>query len=173
MPKHDPEFNSRSVHSLDGKARLIVPTRLRIQTGEIEERIGFWLTRGPNNCITLHTPDGWAQIKGRLKDDELPFLTDKRRAFNRLFFSDANYCPCDPQGRLTIPTDLKAYAKIDKEVILVGAGSYAEIWDVKLWQQYYERESPRYDELLNELRNDAETLPQTSRPAEAGQTTTS
>ncbi|MBM4083323.1 MAG: division/cell wall cluster transcriptional repressor MraZ, partial [Planctomycetes bacterium] len=168
-----PKLNGRSVHSLDSKGRLIMPTRVRMQTGEIPERLGFWLTRGSDNCICVYTPKAWDEIGERLRDDQQPFSTDTERAFRRLFFSDATYCACDPQGRMTIPAELKSYAKIDKEVVLVGAGSYAEIWDTKLWEQYYERESPRYGQLLNELRNGAKTQPQGTRPTEGGQTTTS
>ena len=42
----------------------------------------------------------------------------------------------DKQGRVTIPPALRAYAGLDRELAVIGAGTRAEIWDAAAWNDY-------------------------------------
>jgi len=42
----------------------------------------------------------------------------------------------DDQGRFILPKHLKEYAKIDKNIVIIGAGSNIEIWAEEAWDEY-------------------------------------
>lgn len=41
----------------------------------------------------------------------------------------------DKQGRTLISSVLRDYAKLDKEVVFIGMGKRAEIWDKARWDE--------------------------------------
>ena len=41
----------------------------------------------------------------------------------------------DRQGRILIPAVLREFAKLEKDVVLVGVGSRIEIWNKALWTE--------------------------------------
>ena len=57
----------------------------------------------------------------------------KARAFAYFFQGSAADGELDKQGRTLIPSVLRTYAKLDKEVVFVGMGKRAEIWDKTRW----------------------------------------
>ena len=42
----------------------------------------------------------------------------------------------DKQGRILIPTQLREYAKLDKEVTFIGTSSRVEIWNSSKWAEF-------------------------------------
>ena len=58
----------------------------------------------------------------------------KVRAFIRHFCANAAECEFDKQGRIVIPPDLKNYAKIEKELVTMGAMSKIEVWSKEVWE---------------------------------------
>lgn len=43
----------------------------------------------------------------------------------------------DGQGRITLPSDLKKMAQIDKDLVFVGKFDYAEIWAAETWERKF------------------------------------
>lgn len=41
----------------------------------------------------------------------------------------------DKQGRIVIPAKLREHAGLEKEIMIIGASSRAEIWDKERWNQ--------------------------------------
>ena len=64
-------------------------------------------------------------------------LTDhhrqKARAFAYFFQGAATDGDLDKQGRTLIPANLREFAQLDKEVVFIGMGKRAEIWDKQRW----------------------------------------
>ena len=58
------------------------------------------------------------------------------RSFVRFFFSGASELEVDKQGRTVLPSNLREYAGIDKDVVIIGVGSRAEIWAGDKWEEY-------------------------------------
>ena len=48
----------------------------------------------------------------------------------------ASPCELDAQGRFVIPKQLRAYAKLKKDVVIAGAFTWGEIWDAEAWNEY-------------------------------------
>ena len=77
-------------------------------------------------------------------------MPDTARRVQRLLIGHATELDLDSNGRILLPAILREYAKIDKEVILVGQGKKFEIWANDLW------ESGRESWLTGEAENDKE-----------------
>lgn len=131
-------------HSLDLKGRITVPSKFREQLGE-----KFVATKGLDNCIFLYPMEEWKKIEEKLKS--LPFTRADVRSFARFFFSGASELEIDRQGRTLIPQNLREYASIDKELIIIGVGSRIEIWSADKWGQYTVNAESSYEEIAENL----------------------
>ena len=76
----------------------------------------------------------WIAFEEKLND--LPTTTDKKaRAFAYFFQGSAIDGDLDKQGRTLIPAALRDFARLGKEVVFVGMGKRAEIWDKARWDE--------------------------------------
>jgi len=133
-------------HSVDPKGRLIVPSKFRDGLGQ-----NFVITKGLDNCLFVYPMEEWLVIERKLKS--LPFTKADARAFVRFFFSGANECELDKQGRILLPSNLREYGKFDKDVVIIGVSSRIEIWSKELWENYSESEDMDYEEIAEKLQD--------------------
>ncbi|NLT19545.1 MAG: division/cell wall cluster transcriptional repressor MraZ [Syntrophomonadaceae bacterium] len=131
-------------HTLDVKGRITIPSRFREQ---LLER--FVATKGLDNCIFLYPMDEWQAIENKLKS--LPFTRADVRSFARFFFSGASELEVDKQGRVVLPGNLRDYAGIDKDVVIIGVGTRVEIWSYDSWNEYNQRAASGYEEIAESL----------------------
>ena len=116
-------------HNIDAKGRLIIPAKFRDELGE-----NFVITKGMENCLYVYPENEWAAFEEKL--NALPTTTDKKaRAFAYFFQGSAVDGDLDKQGRTLIPAVLRKYAMLDKEVVFIGMGKRAEIWDKARWDE--------------------------------------
>ncbi len=115
-------------HSVDVKGRVIMPVKLREDIGET-----FILTKGLDGCLFAYSQTEWTNFEEKLKT--LPLTNKNARDFVRFFLSGAIECEIDKQGRFLIPGNLRDYAKLDKEIVILGVGTRIEIWDKQIWQK--------------------------------------
>lgn len=131
-------------HSLDDKYRLIVPSRFR------EELAGrFVLTRGLDTCLFGFPMDEWRRQEQMIT--QLPMTMADGRAFSRLFFSGASECELDKQGRAVVPAHLREYAKIERDIVIIGVSSRFEVWSADGWDAYMSRMSGSYEAIAEKL----------------------
>lgn len=131
-------------HLIDEKGRVTVPARLREGLGD-----KFIMAKGLENCLFLFPMDEWARIQERLKS--LSLTRSDARAFTRFLFSGAQEVQVDRQGRVLISPNLREYAALDKEVVLVGVSTRAEIWAKEQWERYKERAEASFAEVAEKL----------------------
>lgn len=67
------------------------------------------------------------------------------------FFSGAAECEWDKQGRANLPANLREYAQLDKECVVIGAGSRAEIWSRDNWDRYYKQSEESFGDIAEKL----------------------
>ena len=115
-------------HTIDAKGRLIIPSKFRELLGE-----EFVLTRGLDGCLSIYPMDEWVAFEEKLR--ALPLTNKDARTFSRFFVAGATTCQLDKQGRILIPQNLRQYAKLQKDLVIVGASNRAEIWDQEKWEQ--------------------------------------
>lgn len=117
-----PRFTGSVDHALDDKGRLIVPARFRERLGA-----GFVLTIAqPDPCLALYPSVTWSEFCARL--EEAPRKDERFRRLVRQLFAHTEEVACDAQGRLLIPTTLRTYAGIDRDVTSIGALNRVEVW---------------------------------------------
>ena len=110
-------------HSVDAKGRLFVPSKLREELGE-----SFYVTLGLDHCLSVYTEAGWQAIVD--KYNALPISQARKMRF---LFANAAKCEPDAQGRILLPAKLRAYAGLQKDVVVIGVSNRAEIWDAEKW----------------------------------------
>lgn len=121
-------------HNVDVKGRVSVPSKFRNDLGQT-----FVITKGLDNCLFMYSKQEWETFELKLK--ELPLTSQDARSFVRFFFAGAAECEVDKQGRINIPQNLREYANIQKDVVIVGVATRAEIWDSENWNKYTSSDS--------------------------------
>lgn len=74
----------------------------------------------------------WEAFAEKLHD--LPMINKEARQFTRFFLAGADSVQTDKTGRILIPSNLRDYAGITKDAVLVGVGSRVEIWSKERWE---------------------------------------
>ncbi|MCR4425751.1 MAG: division/cell wall cluster transcriptional repressor MraZ [Firmicutes bacterium] len=131
-------------HSLDDKGRIIVPSRFREELGG-----HFIVTRGLDTCLFGFPESEWRNQEQKLAS--LPMTLADGRAFSRMFFSGASECDIDKQGRALIPSHLREYAKIERDIVIIGVSTRFEIWAAAQWQVYLDKMSQSYESIAEKL----------------------
>ena len=116
-------------HSLDTKGRLILPAKIREDMGET-----FIVTKGLDGCLFGFSQTEWANFEEKLKT--LPLTNKNARDFVRFFLSGATECEMDKQGRFLIVANLREYANLEKDAVIIGVGTRIEIWNKEKWKAY-------------------------------------
>lgn len=122
-------------HTIDAKGRLIIPSKFREVLGD-----EFVVTKGLDGCLFVYDNQEWNTFEEKLK--ALPLMNKESRKFVRFFLAGAATTEVDKQGRILIPSVLREFAQLDKDVVLVGVGSRIEIWSRDKWE-----EASEYDDM--------------------------
>jgi MraZ protein len=124
-------FRGNSFHKIDPKGRMIIPARFRaiIRVGGGN---GIMLTQ-LDSCLYGYTYAGWQEIEARFQAKA--HSSQAMRRFRRIFVGGAYDCHCDKQERLLIPSPLRDYAGLKREIVVVGVLDHFEIWAKERWDQ--------------------------------------
>lgn len=131
-------------HNMDLKGRIIVPAKYREELGE-----QFVITRGLDQCLFAYPMEEWTVLENKLK--KLPLTKKDARAFTRFLFSGAVECEIDKQGRINIPSHLRAYAGLDKACTVIGVSNRIEIWSQAIWDTYARTSEESFSEIAESL----------------------
>ncbi len=125
-----PLFTGSVEHSLDDKGRLVVPSRFRVGLGA-----GFFLTiLDPDGCLALYPASEWQKVCAKL--DAATTRDARFRSFQRHLFAHTDEVSCDEQGRIGIPSALRAWSEIQKHVVSIGAMSRVEVWAKERYERH-------------------------------------
>ncbi len=116
-------------HSVDVKGRLIMPSKLREDIGE-----KFVVTKGLDGCLFVFSLKEWEIFQEKLR--ALPVSNKNARDFSRFFLAGAIECEIDKQGRFLITSNLREFASLDKDVVIIGVTTRLEIWNRDKWKNY-------------------------------------
>lgn len=129
---------------LDDKGRLILPAKFRAQMAS-----GLVMTRGQEHCLFVFPVDEFRRMHEQIRTAS---VMDKRsRDYLRVFLSGAHDEVPDRQGRVSIPGALRGYARLDRDVAVIGTGTRIEIWDAAAWETYLEEQVASYAETAEEV----------------------
>ena len=129
---------------LDDKGRLFLPAKFREDLAD-----GLVVTRGQERCLTVWSMADFQKLTDRLR--EAPVTNKGTRDYVRMLFAAASQEVPDKQGRINIPSVLREYASLTKDVMVIGAMNRIEIWDPSSWQEYSEAQEQVFSELSDEV----------------------
>ena len=129
---------------LDEKGRLFLPAKFRDDLAE-----GLVITRGQERCLYVFPVEEFARLYEQMR--QAPVTSKAARDYQRVFLSGASSETPDKQGRVTVPPDLRTYAGLTKECVVVGAGSRVEVWDAGSWDTYAAEQEPAFADLSEEV----------------------
>lgn len=133
-------------HSMDIKGRLIMPSKLKDDIGE-----KFIITKGLDGCLFAYSKAEWKNFEDKLRT--FPLTNKDARALMRFFLAGAMECEIDKQGRFLIAGNLRDFAKLEKEIVIIGVLTKIEIWSKERWLTYSEEENKTADEIAEKMSN--------------------
>ena len=121
-------FLGEFAHTIDDKGRLTIPARFR---DELES--GVVVTRGLDGCLWAYSRFEWEQLAQKIT--QMPTTNQAARNFSRFMFSSAFDSIPDRQGRILVPQNLRGYAGIQNETVVIGVMNRLELWNPEKWAQ--------------------------------------
>lgn len=115
-------------HTIDAKGRLSIPSKFRSTLG-----LEFVISKGIDGCLYAYANEDWTRFEEKLTS--LPLVDKGARQFARFFLAGAASLELDPQGRILLPSSLREFAGLEKDVVLVGVGTRIEIWSKERWDE--------------------------------------
>ena len=131
-------------HSIDTKGRLVLPAKIKDDLGK-----EFIVTKGLDGCLFGYSLAEWNKFEEKLKT--LPLTNKITRDFVRFFLSGAVEEETDKQGRFLLPANLREYASLTKDAVIIGVGTRIEIWDKKKWNEYNSEENLSVDKIAEKM----------------------
>ena len=127
-------FQGATALNLDAKGRLAIPARhrdaLAVDNGKI-----VLLPHPPGCCLGYPVP-AWIPIRDQVL--AAPGLDPQSAMFKRLLVGFAQDETLDAAGRVLVAPSLRKFAKLDKQVWLIGQGTHFELWSDEGWEKQQE-----------------------------------
>ncbi|MBE0447690.1 MAG: division/cell wall cluster transcriptional repressor MraZ [Actinobacteria bacterium] len=116
-------------HSLDEKGRIILPAKFREALAD-----GLFVTKSFDNCLLVYTRKDWFELVDRV--NSLPTTKASVRNFQRFLVGSAVEGEVSRQGRISIPQNLREFAGLDRDIVIIGVANKLEIWAKERYEKY-------------------------------------
>jgi MraZ protein len=127
-------FLGKYQYAVDEKGRTNVPSKHR-DVLKLEPSPHLVLTKGLDGCLYLLPLTTWQKLQSRMEQEE--FQSERQaRYFERMLFEDGDVQVPDAQGRIQLSKELRAFARIKREVLIYGVGTRMEIWAPDVFDEY-------------------------------------
>ena len=125
-------FRGATKVTLDAKGRLAIPTRHRER---IQARCDGQLvaTVDQDCCLLIYPFPDWEEIERKLM--RLPNMNGKARDLQRLMVGYATEVDLDGHGRILLSRELREFAHLGRQAMLIGQINKFELWDEDTWNQ--------------------------------------
>lgn len=120
-------FAGEFAHSLDEKGRLAIPAKFR---GRFKE--GAVVTRWTGECLAVWPSPEWTALNADIA--RRPRTDPAATRFRHFLLAGAHEGDPDAQGRLTIPSHLREYARLGDEAVVIGNSDHLEVWEPGRWR---------------------------------------
>jgi MraZ protein len=142
-------FRGQSLHYLDDKGRLRIPTRFRdvLQKAYSDSLVLTMM----GDCLVAYPPEVWQKIEEKAL--ELSQIQPQQRSFVRYVVSSAVECEFDKQGRILIPPVLRENVGMEKEAFLAGMLTTFEIWAKSKWDEQLKSSKANFQQMAEEIAN--------------------
>lgn len=120
-------FRGLHEHSLDAKDRITVPAQYRAALAE-----GVVLRMGIEPCVEIWPAGGAQKMEGETLSNLNPMSREARR-LQRRFFSHSDSSELDSAGRVRLSSQLVEHAGLSGRCVIIGMGTWLEIWRPEEW----------------------------------------
>ena len=125
-------FRGPTKVTLDAKGRLAIPTKHRERlASRCDGQLVATVDR--DYCLLIYPQPDWEEIERKLV--RLPSLNKQARRLQRLMIGYATELEIDGHGRILLPRELREFAGLDRQAMLIGQGNKFELWDEQTWKE--------------------------------------
>lgn len=141
-------FSGNFKFSVDSKGRVNIPAPFRNQLSDMSDNT-FHVAYGPNECLFVYPRERFVEIASNMEESygSLAAPEDQRRYLLQMMH-DAHPSRCDQQGRIIVPKKHLEYAKIEKDVLIVGVVTKLEFWNPAIFDEFMNNGSMSNKELV-------------------------
>ena len=125
-------FRGATKVTIDAKGRLAIPTRYRDRLAR-RSNGQLVVTVDRDYCLLLYPYPDWEEIERKLI--RLPSLNKQARRLQRLMVGYATELELDGNGRILLSRELREFAGIERQAILIGQGNKFELWNDEIWNK--------------------------------------
>tara|TARA_B100001094_G_C18130449_1_gene771927 strand:- start:793 stop:1245 length:453 start_codon:yes stop_codon:yes gene_type:complete len=125
-------FRGATKVTIDAKGRLAIPTRYRDRLAS-RSNGQLVVTVDRDYCLLLYPYPDWEEIERKLI--RLPSLNKQARRLQRLMVGYATELELDGNGRILLSRELREFAGIERQAILIGQGNKFEVWNDEIWNK--------------------------------------
>lgn len=129
---------------IDDKGRVALPAKFRAQLGS-----GFVMARGQERCVYVLPMTEFQRMTTQIQRTSMS--NKSARDYLRVFLSGAVDEEPDKQGRIVVPTMLRDYASLGNEIVVIGVGTRAEIWNKSAWEAYLADREQGYADIADDV----------------------
>lgn len=129
---------------LDDKNRLVLPARFREPLAG-----GLVITRGHERCLCVWPVEGFRAATEQLA--AAPLTSKAARDYSRVLFAGAHDEVPDKQGRITVTPELREYADLDRDCVVIGIYDRIEIWEPQRWTEYTAQQESAFSDVQEEI----------------------
>ncbi len=119
-------------HQLDEKGRMRIPAKFRDSIGS-----SFTILPGKQECVYIVSNEKADKILAPFLPDSPYEETDEQNELGNAIISNMAEVEEDAQGRFVFPKQLAQTYKIRKDVVVIGKGTYLEVWGKEVWDARY------------------------------------
>ena len=128
-------FTGKYEYAVDKKGRINVPSPFRKLLTTDDGENSFMLCRGFELCLMAYPMEFWEALER--ETSRLDYTNDDVRFYMRMLNSNATEHTFDKQGRIILPREVRDWAQIGDNVVIVGGGrTHFEIFSPKIYQEY-------------------------------------
>ena len=135
-------------NTLDEKGRILFPAKLR----SILQQDELIVTQGLDRCLMLFTTEEWVSLNDKIMGSASLF-NDQKRLVMRRFIAPAQKLEFDRSGRLSIPQNLREYASLKGESVILGLNKYMELWDSECYDKYLAASEDSFQQAAESMSN--------------------
>ena len=129
---------------IDAKGRMALPSKFRSQLGS-----GMAMARGQERCVYLLPQSEFRRIAVQIQRTSMG--NKAARDYLRVFLSGAVDQEPDKQGRVLVPQMLRDYANLGSDIVVIGVGTRAEIWNRQAWEDYLADKEQGYSDIADDV----------------------
>jgi MraZ protein len=129
---------------LDAKGRLTLPSKVKSKLPEVSGN-QLIMSLGLEPCLVLYPLVEYRKIYSRIAS--MNEFNEEFRKLQRNFFRRIAEVELDGAGRLLIPKSMAKYARLEKEMMLVGMGNRIELWNTEMYEEFIINDNQEFSKL--------------------------